>query len=76
VEAERVHKELLAHFPSWDRGAGERDCGFLSHIEGDHIIAARTAQHLDLGFRSASSIEKLPQPLPGLIANLAGAQLT
>lgn len=68
--AERIHGELLRHFPSWDRGNEERECGFLAHIEGEEIIAALTEDDLRLGLRSQAAISTLPDPLPDLIAQL------
>ncbi|MFB7867564.1 hypothetical protein [Streptomyces sp. NPDC056069] len=65
-----IHGNLLAHFQSWDRGNMEKECGFLSHIEGQGIIAALTEECLHLGLRGTASILTLPDPLPTLIAEL------
>ena len=68
--ADEIHEQLLRHFRPWDRGSGERDCGFLSHLEGEEIIAALSEDDLRVGLKGPASLASLPEPLSNLLAEL------
>ncbi len=68
--AQRVHDELLVHYPSWDRGNAEVDCGFLSHVEGPELLATLSEDVLTVGLRSSDAVDALPVRLRDLVADL------
>lgn len=64
------HNELLTNFQPWVRDNRERECGFLSHIEGPGVLATLSEESLTIGLKNPDLIDAFPEPLHGMISSL------